>query len=52
LAVTSPGHKIRHISLRPEQKELVEKWLKNYHQLKDRIEEICELNQSLLRPEP
>ena len=52
LAVTSPGHKIRHISLRPEQKELVEKWLKNYHQLKDRIEELCELNQSLLRPEP
>jgi hypothetical protein len=31
---------------------LVEKWLKNYHQLKDRIEEICELNQALLRPEP
>ncbi len=43
---------IRHISLRPEQKELVEKWLNNYHQLKDRMEEVCELNQLLLRPEP
>jgi hypothetical protein len=52
LAVTFPGHKIRHISLRPEQKELVEKWLDNYHRLKDRIEQICELNLSLLRPEP
>jgi len=52
LAVTSSGHKIRHISLRPEQKELVQKWLNNYHQLKDRMEEVCELNQLLLRPEP
>ena len=52
LAVTSADHKIRHISLRPEQKELVEQWLKNYHQLKDRMEAVCELNQLLLRPEP
>jgi len=52
LAVTSSKHKIRHISLRPEQKELVEKWLNNYHQLKGRMEEVCELNQLLLRPEP
>jgi hypothetical protein len=52
LSVSEPGGKVRHISLRPEQKRLVEKWLHNYHQLKDQIEEVCQLNQSLLRPEP
>ena len=52
LAVSEPGGKVRHISLRPEQKPLVEEWLKNYHRLKDQIEEVCQLNQTLLRPEP
>ena len=52
LAVSEPGGKVRHISLRPEQKLTVEQWLDNYHHLKKRIEEVCELNQSLLRPEP
>ncbi len=51
LTVTYAGGKNRQISLRPEQKELVEQWLKNYHDLKDRLEEICELNQVLLRQE-
>jgi hypothetical protein len=52
LAVSQPGGKVRHISLRPEQKQLVEQWIANYHHLKDQIEEVCQLNQSLLRPEP
>lgn len=52
LAVSEPGGKVRQISLRPEQKPVVEEWIANYHRLKNQIEEICELNQSLLRPEP
>ena len=52
LAVSEPGGKVRHISLRPEQKSTVEEWLENYHRLKDQIEEVCQLNQTLLRPEP
>jgi hypothetical protein len=52
LAVSESQGRVRHISLRPEQKQLVEQWIKNYHRLKDQIEEICRLNQSLLRPEP
>ncbi len=52
LTVNYPGGKNQQISLRPEQKRQVERWLENYHQLKSRLEEICELNQVLLRPEP
>lgn len=52
LAVSEAGGKVRHISLRADQKSLVETWIGNYHRLKDQIEEVCELNQSLLRPEP
>ena len=52
LAVTEAGGKVRHISLRPEQKTLVKQWLENYHHLKEQIEEVCQLNQILLRPEP
>ncbi len=52
LAVSEPGGKIRHISLRPDQKQVVEQWIGNYHRLKDQIEEVCRLNLSLLRPEP
>lgn len=43
---------MRQISLRPEQEKLVERWISNYHKLRDRIEEVCELNLTLLRPEP
>ena len=39
------------ISIRPEQKEQVERWLANYHKVKDQLEAICELNHTLLRPE-
>ena len=52
LAVSESGGKVRHISLRPEQKQVVERWIDNYHRLRDQIEEVCQLNQSLLRPEP
>jgi len=52
LAVSEPGGKVRHISLRPEQKSMVEGWIENYHHLKNQIEEVCQLNQTLLRPEP
>ena len=52
LAVSQPGGKVLQISLRPEQKPVVEQWIANYHRLKSQIEEICELNQTLLRPEP
>jgi hypothetical protein len=52
LAVSEPGGKVRHISLRPEQKPVVEQWIANYHRLKGQIEKVCELNQALLRPEP
>ena len=52
LAVSGPGGKVRQISLRPEQKAVVEQWIANYHRLKGEIEEVCELNQTLLRPEP
>jgi hypothetical protein len=52
LAVSEPGGKVRHISLRPEQKPMVQDWIENYHRLKNQIEEVCQLNQTLLRPEP
>jgi len=52
LAVSEAHGKVRHISLRPEQKQVVQQWIENYHHLKDQIEEVCQLNQSLLRPEP
>jgi hypothetical protein len=52
LTVSYAGGKTRQISLRPEQKAMVQKWLKNYLGLKDRLERICELNHVLLRSEP
>lgn len=52
LAVSGPGRKVKQISLRPDQKEQVERCIENYHNLRDQIEEVCELNQLLLRPEP
>ena len=52
LAVSGAGGKVRHISLRAEQKPVVEEWIQNYHRVKHQIEEVCQLNQNLLRPEP
>jgi hypothetical protein len=52
LAVGYPGGRIRHISLHREQVAEVKQALGNYQSLKAAIEEICELNQQLLRLEP
>jgi hypothetical protein len=38
-------------SIRPEMKLQVERWLKNYQELKAKLEAICEINHALLRPE-
>lgn len=51
LSVNYPGGRNKQISLRPDQKVRVERWLSNYRKLKDRLESICELNHILLRPE-
>jgi hypothetical protein len=51
LSINYPGGRNKQISIRPEQKEQVERWLKNYHNVKDKLEEICELNHALLRRE-
>jgi hypothetical protein len=52
LAVGYPGGRTRQISLRREQVRDVKRCLANYQKLKAAIEEICELNQQLLRAEP
>ena len=52
LAVGYPGGRTRQISLRKEQVPYVRRCLTNYQKLKAAIEEICELNQQLLRAEP
>lgn len=52
LAVSGPGGKVRQISLRPEQEKRVERSIENYRELRERIEEVCELNLALLRTEP
>lgn len=49
LSVSYPGGGIRQFSLRPEQKPVVEQWLRNYLKLKDSLERICEINLELLR---
>ena len=51
LTVTYPGGRNRQFSIRPEQRELVERWLGNYQQWKRKMEAICELNHAFLRPE-
>src|SRR3974377_1171527 len=51
LTVTYAGGRTRQLSLRREQIEEVGRWLGNYHKLREAIEEICELNHRLLRPD-
>ena len=41
----------RQLSLRREQVEEVRRWLGNHHKLREALEEICEFNHALLRPE-
>jgi|SRR5579871_3762806 hypothetical protein len=51
LTVTYPGGRNRQFSIRPEQRDMVKRWLNNYQEWKRKMEEICELNHVLLRPE-
>ena len=51
-AVGYPGARTRQISLRKEQVPEVKRCLANYQKLKAAVEEICELNQQLLRAQP
>jgi hypothetical protein len=51
LTVTYAGGRTRQLSLRREQVEEARRWLGNYHKLKEALEEICELNHALLRPD-
>src|SRR5712691_3300541 len=48
LTVSYPGGRTKQISLRPEQKPIVERWLRNYRQIKATLERICELNHQRL----
>ena len=52
LAIGYPGGHMRQISLRKEQAAHVKQCLENYYALKAALEEICELNQQLLRVKP
>jgi len=49
LTVGYAGGRTRQISLRPEQVPRVREWLENYHHLRAGLEQICELNQQVLR---
>jgi len=49
--VTYAGGRTRQFSLRREQIEEVRRWLGNYHKLRQALEEICEFNHALLRPD-
>ena len=51
LTVTYPGGHTRQFSVRRERVAEVRRWLDNYQKLKQAIENICELNHDLLRPE-
>lgn len=51
LTVSYSTGRTRQVSLRAEQVAEVRRWLGNYRKLKDAIEELCELNQQLLREE-
>jgi hypothetical protein len=51
LTVSYPGGRTKQISLRPEQKPMVQQWLRNYRALKATLERICQLNHHLLRPD-
>jgi hypothetical protein len=52
LAVGYPGARIRQICLRKDQVAHVRHCLAKYQKLKAAIEEICEINQQLLRADP
>jgi len=49
LSVTYPGGRTRQFSLHGEQIADVRRWLENYKNLREALEEICEINHHLLR---
>jgi hypothetical protein len=51
LTVSYPGGRTRQFSIGSEQVPQVRRWLSNYQKLKSTLEEICELNHVLLRPD-
>jgi hypothetical protein len=51
LTISYAGGRTRQFSLRREQVDDVRRWLGNYHKLKRALEDICELNHALLRPD-
>jgi len=51
LGVTYSGGRTRQFSLRSELVPQVRHWLQNYKNLREALEEICELNHHLLRPD-
>jgi hypothetical protein len=51
LAISYPGGRTKQIGLRPEIVPTVQQWLDNYQKLKATLEQICEFNHQLLRPE-
>ena len=51
LTVGYPGGRTRQLSLRAEQVSQVRAWVANYRKSRTALEQICELNQRLLRPE-
>jgi len=52
LNVGYAGGVTKQYSIRPELKPQVERWLKNFQEVKARLEAICETNHAFLRPEP
>jgi hypothetical protein len=50
LTVTYPGGRTRQFSVHRERVAEVRRWLSNYHDLKEAIEAVWELNHDLLRP--
>jgi hypothetical protein len=50
LTVSYPGGRTHQFSVRRERVPEVRQWLRNYRELKEAIEAICELNHHLLRP--
>ena len=51
LTISYAGGRTRQFSLRRAQVDDVRRWLGNYHKLKEALEDICELNHALLRPD-
>jgi hypothetical protein len=51
LTVGYAGGRTKQFSIRPETVPQVQQWLRNYQELKARLEAICETNHAFLRPE-